>query len=162
MTNGAPERKESQQMIRKDGLTKLLALAGTLLVWFPILTPFLLSLTVLVRARMLRLDWLMPAELFPAALLGGGMLLYAAARARSRLRAIGWRLGLAIGLLVGSQVLADVSGLASGRTSPASLWGVLVVACLAGYALAVVAMGVGGIRLLRDLFTSHPPSSVRQ
>jgi hypothetical protein len=49
-------------------------------------------------------------------------------------------------------VLAVVTGLASGEAEPAGWPWVLVLASLAGYALALVAMGVGGALLLRDLF----------
>jgi len=72
----------------------------------------------------------MPAELFPAALVGGGSLLWAALRVRLCRRLIGWGLGVAIGLLVGGQVLAVVTGLASGETEPAEAWGVLVLASI--------------------------------
>jgi hypothetical protein len=95
-----------------------------------------------------------PAELFPAALAGGGLLLWAALRARSRRRLIGWGLGIAVGLLVGGQVLAVVTGLASGEAGPAGWW-TIVLASIVAYSLAVVAMGVGGVLLLRDLFKAR-------
>lgn len=100
---------------------------------------------------MLRFDWLMPAELFVVALVGGGALLWAAIRARSRRALIGWSLGIAVVSLVGSQALAVVTGLASGATEPAGWPWALVVALLALYSLALVAMGVGGVLLIRDL-----------
>ena len=53
--------------------------------------------------------------------------------------------------LVG-QVIASVTGLASGETEPVGWPRALVLAALAIYALAVAAMGVGGLSLLRDLF----------
>lgn len=99
-------------------LTKILAIAGTALVWFPILAPVLLSLALLVKERVFRVDYLMPAELFLAALVGGGLLIWAALRARSPWRLIGWGLGIAVGLLVGGQALAVLTGLASGETEP--------------------------------------------
>lgn len=89
------------------------------------------------------------AELFPAVLLGGGALLWAALRAHSRQRLIGWGLGVAVGALVGSQALAVVTGLASGAREATGLWWVIVLAMLGVYTLAVVAMGVGGVLLLR-------------
>jgi len=139
-------------MEKKGVLTKILAIAGTALVWFPILAPVLLSVAVIITERMFRFDYLMPAELFPVALAGGGLLIWAALRARSRQRLIGWGLGIAAGLLVGGQVLAVVTGLASGETEPAGWWWMLVLASLVIYSLALVAMGVGGVLLLRDLF----------
>jgi hypothetical protein len=142
-------------MEKKGVLTKTLAIVGTVLVWFPILAPILLSVLVLIIERMFRFDYLMPAELFPAALVGGGLLLWAALRARSRRRLIGWGLGIAVGLLVGGQALAVATGLASGENEPAGWWFALVLASIVAYSLALVAMGVGGALLLRDLFKAR-------
>ncbi len=139
-------------MEKKGVLTKILAIVGTVLVWFPILAPVLLSVAVIIKERMFRFDYLMPAELFPATLVGGGLLIWAALRARSRRRLIGWGLGIAVGLLVGGQVLAVVTGLASGETEPAGLWWALVLASIVVYSLALVVIGVGGVLLLLDLF----------
>jgi hypothetical protein len=132
--------------------TKILAIAGTVLVWFPILAPILLSVVFMITNHIFRFDYLMPAELFLFALVGGGLLIWAALRARSRQRIIGWGLGIAAGMLVSGQVLAVVTGLASGETEPVGWRLVLVLASLVIYSLALVASGVGGILLLRDLF----------
>jgi len=139
-------------MEKKGVLTKILAIVGTMLVWFPILAPVLLSVAVIITERMFRFDYLMPAELFPATLVGGGLLIWAALRARSRRRLIGWGLGIAVGLLVGGQVLAVVTGLASGEAEPAGWWWALVLASIVIYTLALVVIGVGGVLVLRDLF----------
>jgi hypothetical protein len=57
-----------------------------------------------------------------------------------------------VGLLVGSQKLAVVMGLASGATAPTGWRVALVLAMIFGYSLALVAVGVGGALLVRDLF----------
>ena len=139
-------------MKRKGTFTKILAIVGTVLVWFPILAPILLSAVVTIIDRVFRFDYLMPAELFPAALAGGGLLVWAGLRARSRWKLVGWGLGIAASLLVIGQVVAVVSGLASGATEPAGLWWILVLVSLVAYSLALIAIGVGGVLLLRDLF----------
>jgi len=139
-------------------LTKILAIAGTVLVWFPILAPVLLSLALLVKERVFRFDYLMPAELFLFALAGGGLLIWAALRARLRWRLIGWGLAIALGLLMGGQALAVLTGLASGETEPVGLWFALVLASIVGFSLALVGIGIGGLLLLRDLFKT-PQSS---
>ncbi len=144
--------------MEKGIITKILAIAGTALVWFPILAPVLLSVAVVINNHIFRFDYLMPAELFPLALAGGGLLIWAAIRTRSRLALIGWGFGIATGMLVGGQVLAIVTGLASGETEPAGWWWILVLASLVIYSLALVVMGVGGVLLLRDLYKA-PPSS---
>ena len=140
-------------MQEKGVFTKVLAIAGTALVWFPLLVPVVFSAVVLMKDHSFRFDYLMPAELFPAALIGGGLLLWAALRARSRRGLIGGGFGIAAGLLVGGQVLAVVTGLASGETEPTGGWWMLVLASILLYALALVVMGIGGALLLRDLFT---------
>jgi len=139
-------------MEKQNVFSRILAVAGTALAWLPILAPVLFSVIAGVSHRVFRFDYLMPAELFPLALAGGGLLLWAALRARSQVRLIGWGLGLAAGLLVAGQALAVVTGLASGESEPAGLWWMLVLGSLIVYSLAVVAIGVGGLRLLRVLF----------
>ncbi len=139
-------------MNKKDLLNKILAIAGTALVWLPILMPFLFSLLRWIRAGDFRFDYLMPAELFPLALSGAGLLLWAALRARSNRRLIGWGLGMAAGLLIGGQILAVVTGLASGETEPTGWAWTVVLATLAAYSLALIAIGIGGVRLLSSLF----------
>ena len=101
--------------------------------------------------RMFRFDYLMPAVLFPMALVGGGLLLWAALRARSRWKIIGWGLGIATGFLIGGQALAVATGLASGATEPIGWPWALVLASIGIYSLALVLIGVGGLLLLRDL-----------
>jgi hypothetical protein len=139
-------------MEKKSILTKILAISGTALVWFPILAPIILSASRLIQVGRFRFDYLMPAELFPIGLAGGALLLWAALRFHARRGLIGWGLGLEIGLLVGSQALAVVTGLASGETEPIGWRWALVLGMLIGYILALVATGVGGVLLLRDLF----------
>lgn len=139
-------------MEKKDVLTKILAIAGTVLVWFPILAPVLLSVVGFIGERIFRFDYLMPAELFLSALVGGGLLIWAALRARLSWKLIGWGLGIAVGLLVGTQALAVVTGLASGETEPTGWLWALVLASIVIFSLALVVTGVGGVLLLRDLF----------
>ena len=143
-------------MEKRGVLTKILAIVGTGLVWFPVLAPTLLSVAAFVTEGVFRFDYLMPAELFPAALVGGGLLLWAALRARSRRALIAWGLGIAVVSLVAGQALAVITGLASGRTEPTGWPVALVVASLAVYSLALVAMGVGGVLLIGDLFRRQP------
>jgi peptidoglycan/LPS O-acetylase OafA/YrhL len=96
-------------------------------------------------------DYLMPAELFPSALLGGLLLLWAAYRARSRQKLIGWSFGVAAGLLVAGQAFAVLSGLASGEAEPAGWLLPVAIAVIIVYILALLALAVGGILLLRDV-----------
>jgi len=139
-------------MEKKGVPTKFLAIAGTALVWFPIIAPILLSMVVSIRGRIFRFDYLMPAELFAFVVVGGGLLFWAALLARSRRRLIGWGLGITVALLAGAQALATITGLASGETEPGGWSWVLVLTSIVAYTLSVIAMGIGGLLLLRDLF----------
>ena len=139
-------------MEKKDAFTKFLAILGTIFVWLPIVAPIIFSVGFALRTGMFRVDYLMPAELFPIAMLGGGMLLWAALRARLRRGLIGWGLVIAIGMLFGGQALAVITGLASGETEPTPWLMALVLVPLGIYVLALVAVGIGGVLLVRDLF----------
>lgn len=155
---------------RCDCLTKFLAVMGTLLAWFPILAPILLSVfSIIERPRfiedpgmgvdprmmqrpMFNFDWLIPAELFPFALLGAILLIWASLRARSRRKLIIWSFVVEIGILFTGQAIASFTGLASGETEPAGWPWALVIGSIAAYCLALVVVGVGGVLLVRDLF----------
>ncbi len=139
-------------MEKRGVFTKILAIVGTVLAWTPILAPVLFSGVALLRSGMFRFDYLMPAELFLLALIGGGLLIWAALRSRARWGLIGWGLGIASVMLASGQALAVVTGLASGETEPGGWQWALVVTSLVVFTLALIVAGVGGILLLRDLF----------
>jgi len=113
-----------------------------------------------IRSGMLRFDYLMPAELFPSALLGGVILLWAAVRAHSQQKLIGWGLTLAAVLLFGGQAVAIITGLASGRTEPTPLLIALVLTPIMIYALLLAVIGVGGVQLVHDLFKHPAPGNI--
>jgi hypothetical protein len=76
----------------------------------------------------------------------------AAIWAHSYVKLIGWALGIALITVVGGQTLAVVTGLADGTTEIGGWQWMLVLGSLVIYSLAVVAVGIGGILLVRDLF----------
>jgi hypothetical protein len=138
-------------MGKKDGFTKILAIVGTILVWMPILAPIIFSLIRFIQARRFSFDYMLPAELFILVMIGGVLLFWAAVRARGQWKLIGWSILAAIALLVGSQGLTVVSGVASGENESSWLTSV-VLAGIAAFDLAAIAIGVGGVLLLLDLF----------
>lgn len=141
-------------MKNRDTLTKILAVVGTVLVWFPIVAPILFGVAAFVSRGRFLLDYLMPAELFPVALAGSLLLLWAGLRSRSHWKWIAWGMGIAVALLVGGQVLAVATGLATGEIEPTGIWWILVLASLAIFTLGLIIVGIGGILMLRDLFQS--------
>ena len=147
-------------MENKGILTKILAVAGTVLVWFPILAPILITTILFIQRQIFRFDYLMPAELGLFAFGGGIILFVAAIRAHSRAKLIGWGLGVALMTIVGGQALAVVTGLADGSTEIGGWQWMLVLGSLIIYTLAVIEVGVGGILLSRDVFKPWPAGTV--
>ncbi len=131
-------------MEKKDTLSKILAIVGTVLVWIPILAPVVLGFVSLGMDGIYRFDYLMPAELGILVFVGGALLLWAAIRAKSRRGIIAWGLGIAAVSIAVLNAFGDVV--------PGSLKWAIVVGLLIAYSLAIVVMGIGGILLWRDLF----------
>ncbi len=133
-------------MYKKNALNKFLVASGMVLVWLPILAPFLFSAIGSLQSGRFRFDFLAPAELFPYFLIGGGLLVWAAIRRRSQIKLIAVGLAAAIGFLVLSQVAAVLTGLATGAIEPGGWPWVLVVALLGASYLGMVITGIVGIR----------------
>jgi hypothetical protein len=148
-------------MEKKDIFTKGLAITGTALVWFPLLAPMIASVILFIAERDLRFDYLMPAEFFPVAAIGGGLLLWAAVGAHTRRGIIGGSLVIAASALAGGQALAVATGLASGACAPTGWPWALVIASLVIYTLALAIMGVSGALLAHDLRTHAPAPTAR-
>jgi hypothetical protein len=141
-------------MDKKSIFTKILAILGTILVWLTLLAPVFFWLLFSLRRGVLTLndfDYLIPAELFPLALVGAGLLVWAALRARRYLKLIAGSLSLAIVALFSGQLLAVLTGLASGETKPGGWQWAVVVGAIVVYILALVILGVGGMLLVREL-----------
>lgn len=138
-------------MEQKDVFTKVLAVAGTVLVWIPILFTIITAVIGTIRDRVLRFDFLMPAELFPAALVGALLLLWAAQRARSQRKLIRWGLVAMVVFLFGGQAIAIVSGLASGAVEPTGWPWALAISSIALYTLALIEVCIAGVLLVREL-----------
>jgi hypothetical protein len=134
--------------------TKTLAISGTVVITIPVLTPIIFSIIRFISISKLQIDYLMPAELGLAVLVGSGLLLWAAIRSKSYLKWIAWCTGIAIVLVVGSQAMAVVTGLASGATEPTGWRYLAVLGGIIGYDFTVIAIVVGGILLCRHLFRS--------
>ncbi|NPV87433.1 MAG: hypothetical protein HPY45_15645 [Anaerolineae bacterium] len=139
-------------MQTRNILTRTLTLAGFVLVAFPLIAPLLLGVASLILSGVFRLDILIPGELGFFALAGAGMLLAAAWRLRLRRRLIGAGLAAALVGLLGSQAVAQLTGLASGETPPGGWQWALVLALFGVYLAALAAVAVGGALLLGRVF----------
>ncbi|HCS39527.1 MAG TPA: hypothetical protein DIW44_08080 [Anaerolineaceae bacterium] len=138
-------------MKKMNWLTKTLAIGGTILVTIPMLAPIIFSIIHLISTGRFLLDFLMPAELGIVVFIGSGLLLWAAIRSRLCLKWIAWSTGIAIVLVFGSQGLAGITGLASGRSEPVGWQFGVVLGGIIGYDLAVIALSIGGVLLCRHL-----------
>lgn len=94
----------------------------------------------------------MPAKLGLSVLIGAGLMIWTAIQSKAHLKWIVWSLGITIVLVFGSQALAGITGLTSGRTEANGwqLWVVLVG--IIGYDLSFVALSISGILICRQLF----------
>jgi hypothetical protein len=137
----------------KGAFTKVLTVAGTVLVWFPIVFTLAIAAIGSITDRVLRFDYLLPAELFPVVLVGSLLLLWAALRARSHQKIIALGLGAMLVFLIGGQVIAVFTDLASGAAEPTGWPWVLVLASLALYSLALIATGIAGVMLVKRVFS---------
>jgi hypothetical protein len=139
-------------MEKKNGFTKILAITGTVLVWFPIVAAMILSIAHLIRSGQFLFDFLIPAEIFFVILIGGALLIWAAIQAKAYRAWIIWSLVAMVACLVGSQGLAVVSGLASGEREAEGFWWILVLSLMGLFDLIVLWLGVCGIRFTCHLF----------
>ncbi len=134
---------------------KVLSALGTVLVWIPLLAPVFFGLAGLAMSGEFNFDFLMPAEFGFLAIAGAVMLIVVAILAHSQVKLIGGSIGVAVVAIVGGQVIASVTGLASGDIEPTGWQWALVVASLGVYILALAALGVGGALLSRDVFRAR-------
>ncbi len=138
-------------MEKRGTLTRVIAIIGTIAVWIPLLAPLIFAVVHYFVTKRFLFDYLMPAELGLLALGGACALLWAALRSKLRVKWIAWAFGIAVFLLFGSQLLAVVTGLADGSTPMGGWEWAVVLGMLIGYILALIALGIGGILLIRDL-----------
>jgi hypothetical protein len=139
-------------------LTKILAISGTILVGLPVVAPIMFSLIRLIQSGRFMFDYLMPAELGFLVLGGAALLLWAAFRARTRIKLILWAAIAAVVTVVGGQLLAVVTGLADGSASQSSPWMVAVLSLIVAYDLLVLLLFIAGCLLCRDVFAKSKGS----
>lgn len=120
---------------------------GTVLLWIPIALTIVTSIAGSIFAGKLLMDYLMPAELFFLVLAGWILLIIGSVLSGK------WKIPVvitgvvALVLLFGAQILAVVSGLASGDIPAEGMIWYLVLGMLVLYDLLVIVLGIIGIRL---------------
>ena len=131
-------------MQKKNTLSKIITVVGTVLVWLPILAPFIRSLIVLVMDGQFLFDYLMPAELNPVVFSGCALLLWAVMRTHLQQKIIYWGAGVTAASITALMLLGDVQ---LGTTEY-----VIAISLLVLFWLGAILVGIGGILLWKDLF----------
>ena len=129
-----------------------LALAGVVLLWFPLAATLLTSAVGSVMTRRFLFDFLMPAELSLLAFAGGALVTFAAWRDTGPWRRFLLWLAVMLICLVGSQGLAVVTGLADGSHPPTGWRLAPVITVYAGYVLGLIAVAVAATRWVRSVW----------
>jgi len=145
------KEQEGALMNKKRGLTKFLAVGGTVLIWIPIVFTVTLSIIGSAVSHRFLCDYLMPAELFPVAFVGALALLWAAMRVRILHKTLGLLTLAMVIFLAGGQLIAVLTGLASGAVKPGGWQMALALAGIVLYTLAVISLGITGINLIKKL-----------
>ena len=146
-------------MVKSAGtpLGKGLAILGMALIWFPIFFTLLTSAVGSIRSRAFHLDYLMPAELFPAALVGALLIVWTALRARERRMPVTVSAAAMVLFFACVLLIPVVTGLASGQAAPEGWPWALTILSLALYTAAMILTGVLGALVVRDLFRKARP-----
>lgn len=131
--------------------TKVIAIIGSILVLIPVAAAVAFSLARLIRGGNFMIDYMLPAEVFYIILAGGALLIWAAARAHKCLKAVLCTLGGAIVLLLATIGIAMATGLNTGATPEGGWESALTVSCLIASDLAVIALGIVGIKLINAI-----------
>lgn len=137
---------------QKNALTKIFAIAGTVMLWAPILFMFLTAIFGSIARKMLLFDYLMLAEMFPIVALGLVLLIFTTLLTRTFRKWFGWGSVAALVALVAGNLVAVASGLASGTTPLSGPFFILVNASIIVFNLLVIALAVLAIVLLRRIF----------
>jgi hypothetical protein len=138
-------------MSTSDKIPRYLAVTGTVLAWFPILAPIVLSLYLFSQEQIWMFDFLIPAEIFPVVVSAALLLIWAAFRAHLYRARIGWSFLIQIAALTVAAFIAQSTGLASGKTQPVGMPVYLVGLCFLVFWLALISMAVGGALLWNAL-----------
>ena len=145
-------------MQKKDGFTKFLAIAGTILACIPILMTLLTMLASPFIVGRFMMDYLIPAELGLFFYAGAFLLLWAAFRMHDYRGLIGGGLIAALAFILGVGVAASAFGLDT-MQDPGGWQLAFVMTLIALYIVAQIVIDVAGILLSLDLFRSSRPSA---
>jgi len=131
--------------------TKILVIMGNILLWIPLILPVVFLIVSWVQRGKALFDFLMPAELFSAVLVGSMLLFWVSLRIKKRSAPVGFGAGFAVLMLIGAQGVASISQVPAGETNSAGGAKLLALTMIVLFDLALVFVGVNGIILLIKL-----------
>lgn len=136
-------------------LDRALAVVGTVFAWLPIVATVALPLLAPNDTGAYRIDWLMPAGMFVFYGVGAAMLVLVAVGTHRHRRLVVGSVAAAVVTLLAAQGLALVGGPASGQSEPTGWSWTLALVLLAVHTVAVIATGIGGVRLSWSLLRAR-------
>ncbi len=146
-------------MKNKKLLSKILAIVAAVLLLLPILFMLFTGIVGSITSKEWRMDYMIPAELFFVVLPGLAALLWASIREHYLIKPVAWTIGAGLFLVIGCQIFAVLTGLASGETETPGLIAVVTTA-LIGYDLCVALLGYFAVRVVIHAFAR--PKEERQ
>lgn len=133
-------------------LVKVLAIIGTILVWIPILAPIIFTILLLIKEGIFRFDFLMPMELFFLTVIGGILLIISTFISKSYKKFIIINFVILIAIFFSSQLIANLTGLASGETEPTGFWFIFLIVYIFLFIFINILLGIDGILFTRKIF----------
>ena len=141
----------------KDTPGRILAEIGTILVWLPVAASLISTILLLIQSGVFQIDYLLPVETAPCALVGSLLIWWAALRAKFNQKAVGVGMAGVTVFLVGTPIIAIVNSPASSGSLFSPLQSSSVVAGLVGFDLALIWIGIAGIQLTQELIRRNRP-----
>lgn len=148
-------------MKNKAWTTRIMAIAGTVLVGLPLAFMLITSVVGSIMSRKFLMDYFIPAELFFLVLAGALLLTWAVVRSRLYLKPLIWIIAVGLAALVGSQGIAMASGLGTGEREAAGFWFVLVIIIYALYVIGVIALFILGMLFSRALINAKTSAEIQ-
>lgn len=148
-------------MKHKALVTRIMAIAGTVLIGLPLLFMVVTSIIGSISSGRFLMDYFMPSELFPLVAIGALLFIWAAVRSRLYLKPFIWIIGVGLAALVGSQGIAMVTGLASGEREATGFWFILVIIIYALYVIGVIVLFILGVLLSRALIKAKNSAEIQ-
>ena len=132
---------------------KITAIAGSVLLLFPVAFMLVISIPGSIMRGSFIMDFLIPAELGLFVLIGALLLLAGAILGKRQVKLVAIGIGLLVLTIVGGQLLAMASGLATSTDAePEGLAFLVVIGSIILYDIFMVLLGIVGVRLSISLF----------